>query len=325
MTRPVLLIALGGTISMQGGGGSGITPKLSGDDLVAAVPGLDQVCDISAVSPFRIPGASLNITHIAEVARLINAAEQDYAGFVVVQGTDTIEETAFLLDCLVSSSRPVVVTGAMRGADAAGADGPANILSAATYAASEVGRGLGAVVIFSDEIHSARLARKADTGLTSAFTSAPYGPIGRVSEGKVLLALKPAHGPLSLPFPTSAIPEVAIVSIGFGDSGRSLGGLDQNGISAVVIQGLGAGHVPEMLSERISELAGAMPVVLATRVVNGPVFENTYGFKGSEIDLIGKGVIPSRSLGAVKARLMLQVLIAGGADHDHVRALFSQM
>ena len=150
MDKPVLLIALGGTISMQAGSGSGIAPKLSGEDLVAAVPGLDQVCAISALSPFRIPGASLAIPHIAQVAQLINDEASRYAGFVVVQGTDTIEETAFLLDCLVTAQRPVAVTGAMRGADAAGADGPANILSAATYVASQSAQRVGAVVVFAD-------------------------------------------------------------------------------------------------------------------------------------------------------------------------------
>ncbi|UJQ95131.1 asparaginase [Mariluticola halotolerans] len=322
--RSVLLIALGGTISMQGNAGSGITPKLSGEDLIRAVPGLDQVCAIEATSPFRIPGASLTIAQIAEVARLIeDGAAKGFDGFVIVQGTDTIEETAFLLDCLVRTDRPVVVTGAMRGPDAAGADGPANILAAATYAASEAGLGLGAVVVFADEIHCARLVRKTDTGLTNAFTSAPYGSIGRVSEGNVHLPLKPARGRFALPAPEAELPEVALVAIGFGDEGRMVDAVAEMDVSAAVIVGLGAGHVPEPLSDKISKLLTKMPVVLATRVANGPVFENTYGFTGSEIDLIGKGVIPSRDLGPGKSRLLLQLALAAGLSPQQLGDLFA--
>lgn len=322
--RSVLLIALGGTISMRGGTGPGITPKLSGDDLVAAVPGLDQVCAISAASPFRIPGASLTLEHIVEVARLIDkGVDEGHEGFVVVQGTDTIEETAFLLDCLVKTDRPVVVTGAMRGADMASADGPGNILAAATYAASDAAVGLGATVVFADEIHAARLVRKADTGLVNAFTSAPHGPVGRVSEGKVHLALRPVAGADTLPLPNGPVPPVALVSIGFGDEGQILGALPDLGYRGAVIVGLGAGHVPEGLAEPIKALATHMPVVLATRVGNGPVFENTYGFVGSEIDLIGKGMIPSRDLGGAKSRLLLQLALASGASRADLPGLFA--
>lgn len=326
MGSPVVLFALGGTISMAGGDGNGIAPKLSGADLVAAVPGLADVCNISARSPVRVPGASLGFAHIAKIAAQIDeAARQGEEGFVVVQGTDTIEETAFLLDCLVKTDRPVAVTGAMRGANAAGADGPGNILSAATYAASKAGVGAGVVVVFNEEVHAARHVRKADTGLLSAFTSAPFGPIGRLDEGRVHLTMRPTW---VRPHFTSALgnwPPVALVQLGFDDDGAIFEVLADLGYSGAVMIGLGAGHVPEKSLPNIGRCLEAMPVLLATRVPGGPVFTRTYGFAGSEIDLLAKGVIPTGDLGPVRARLLLQLALASNTPRGEIAQLFEDV
>ena len=96
----------------------------------------------------------------------------------MIQGTDTIEESAFLLDLLVDSDKPVVITGAMRGADAPGADGPANLLSAAIVAAAPESRGLGTLAVLNYDIHAARFVQKSHTALPSAFLSPLVGPIG---------------------------------------------------------------------------------------------------------------------------------------------------
>ena len=138
MNKPRLLVlSLGGTITMVPSDSGGITPKLGAAELVASVPALAEVGDIDARSPFRLPSPSLTPANLVEVAGTIREAfASGFDGAVVIQGTDTIEESAFLLDLLVDSDKPVVITGAMRGADAPGADGPANLLSAAIVAAS---------------------------------------------------------------------------------------------------------------------------------------------------------------------------------------------
>ena len=139
MSQKVLLVSLGGTITMTSGASAGIVPTLTGEDLIRAVPALSAVAEIEAVSPFRLPSASLSLAQVREVARLLNdrLAGDIISGAVVVQGTDTIEETAFLLDLLVDSDKPVVVLGAMRGAEAPGADGPANLLAGVQIAITE--------------------------------------------------------------------------------------------------------------------------------------------------------------------------------------------
>ncbi|MDB5963786.1 MAG: asparaginase, partial [Polaromonas sp.] len=137
MTLPrILVVSLGGTITMTPSTAGGITPTLTADQLVAGVPQLSAIASLEALTRFSLPGASLSIRNLADVALLLQ--EQFAAGIdgaVVVQGTDTIEDTAFVLDLLTDGRCPVVVTGAMRGAQAAGADGPANILAAVTVAA----------------------------------------------------------------------------------------------------------------------------------------------------------------------------------------------
>lgn len=321
--KPILLLALGGTISMKPAETGGIVPALDGDALLKATPGLGKVARVVARSPFQLPGPSLTLEMVLSLAREIDEAlTSDFAAAIIVQGTDTIEETAFVLDCVLKTQKPVVVTGAMRGAEAAGADGAANILASAIVATSPLYHAQGVVVVLNDEVHAARYVRKGHTGLTSAFVSSPLGPIGHVLEGAArrYASLSPA---LKLALPDmDALPPVALILTGMGDDGRLLEPLAELGFKGAVVAGLGAGHVPAPLAEKIGRLVEAMPVILASRIEEGPVFHATYGYPGSEIDLIARGAIPSGALGPAKARLLTQLLIANGMDREAIRAAF---
>lgn len=324
--KRVLLISTGGTITMTASsGGSGIAPTLTGEDLVRAVPELACIADVDVHSYSTKPGASLTLDDLVRIAELIDTRLPGaYAGAVVVQGTDTIEETAFVLDTLVACGRPVIVTGAMRGAAAPGADGPANLLAAVTVATSAVSGGLGTVVVLNDEVHAARHVQKSHTAAPSAFSSPGFGPIGRVIEGRLhLYARLPRPAPLPRPacYATEAA-AVALVKIPLGDDGRLLGALPALGYRGTVIEGMGAGHLPAKLAERVSELAAAMPVVLASRVAAGPVFQRTYGFPGSEIDLIARGAIAGGYLAGGKACLLLRLLLAAGMAGEELKAAY---
>lgn len=318
MARPrILVLSLGGTITMVPGEGPGIAPKLGATELVASVPALADIVEIEAQSPFRLPSPSLQPGDLVDVALRIEEAfgEGQFAGAVVIQGTDTIEEAAFILDLLIGGERPVVVTGAMRGAAAPGAEGPANLLAAAQVAAAPDARGLGALVVLNDEIHAARFVQKSHTTLPSAFASPAAGPIGVVAEGRPrfwtrvprLPVLPKAGGP---PLP------VALLRWAMGEDGRLLASLPGLGYAGAVIEGMGAGHVPADAAPLLGDLARHMPVVLASRCAAGPVFTETYGYAGAEIDLIGRGLVPAGYLSGVKARLLLGFSLrsmAGGA------------
>ena len=325
MSQPrILIVSLGGTITMTRSDAGGITPTLTADKLVESVPQLAGVATLEAITQFSMPGASLSIRNLAEVAQLLNERLQaDIEGAVVVQGTDTIEDTAFVLDLLVRSPRPVVVTGAMRGPQAAGADGPANILSAVTVAADARLSGLGVVVVLNDEIHSARWVQKSHTALTSAFTSPGTGCMGFVAEGRVELMMTPQRHIAPIQGPLAHDLAVAQVSLGLGEDARMLPTLKGLGYSGAVIEGMGAGHVPAATVGAIETLVAQMPVVLCTRVRGGRVFTQTYGFAGSEMDLIAKGAIPCGHLSASKARLLLSLLLATGTSPDGIRQAFA--
>lgn len=324
MTRKRLLVlSLGGTITMVPSEAGGITPKLGAAELVASVPDLATVAEIEADSPARLPSPSLTPAHLVDVARRIEAAFAAGAdGAVVIQGTDTIEESAFLLDLLVAGDKPVVVTGAMRGAAAPGADGPANLLAAARVAASDAARGLGALAVLNDQIHAARFVQKSHTALPSAFTSPMAGPLGLVAEERVRIFARVAREP-ALPAASGPPVPVALLRWTMGDDGRLLGALPALGYAGAVIEGMGAGHVPADAAEAISALAARMPVVLASRCATGPVFTQTYGYPGGEIDLIRRGTIPSGILSGPKARLLLGLALRGDGGRDAAAGAFA--
>ncbi|HEY2239906.1 MAG TPA: asparaginase domain-containing protein, partial [Streptosporangiaceae bacterium] len=202
----VALFTLGGTIASTGTSPTeGVTPRLTGADLLASVPGLKQADAELTVHDFRqVPSSSLTIDDSLDLAVAIQdqTGPGGVDGVVVSQGTDTIEETSFLLDLVYDGDAPVVFTGAMRNPTLAGADGPANLLAAVTVAAAPQARGRGSLVVLGDEIHAARFVRKAHTTSVAAFISPPAGPLGFVAEGRAVLLTRPAHRP-ALPALTS--------------------------------------------------------------------------------------------------------------------------
>ncbi len=323
MKQRLLILSLGGTITMLPSDGGGITPTLGAAELVASVPALAEVADIAAESPFRVASPSLTLANLLDVARRLEAAfAAGIDGAVVIQGTDTIEESAFLLDLLVAGDKPVVVTGAMRGAGAPGADGPANLLAAALVAASPASRGLGALVVLNYDIHAARFVQKSHTALPSAFLSPLMGPIGTVIEGRPRYYARVARQPC---LPTAAGPPepVALLRAAMGDDTRLMAALADLGYAGAVIEGMGAGHVHAEAAPVLGALAGRLPVVLASRVMTGPVFTGTYGYPGAEIDLIGRGLVPAGYLSGLKARLLLGLVLRETRDRGRIVDAFS--
>jgi len=326
MTLPRLLVlSLGGTITMTPNAtGGGIAPTMSAADLVGAIPGLGKIADIDARSALMLPSPSLTLEHICTIAAEIRAAfDAGFDGAVVIQGTDTIEETAFALDVLVRDEKPIIVTGAMRGPLAPGAEGPANILAACLVAGSGAARGLGALVVLNDEIHAARYVRKTHTALPSAFVSAQSGPLGLVAEGAVRLFTRVTPAVLPELAGEGDIPPVALLKIAMGDDGRLVRAVPSLSFKGMVIEGMGAGHVPGDIADIVAEVASQIAVVLATRTLNGPVFSSTYGYPGSEIDLLAKGLIPAGLLQGPKARLLLALCLRAGLPREQIAAAFN--
>ena len=319
----VTVFSMGGTISSVDSGGKGVEPTLTGEALVSDVPEIAGVADVSAVSFRQAASGELGVGDLAELAVEIEGRiDGGAAGAVVTQGTDTIEETSFVLDLLVDREAPVVVTGAMRNPTLPGADGPANLLAAIQVAVSGAARGLGTVVVLNDEIHAARFVRKTHTSNPATFRSDPAGPIGWISENVPRVVLRPTgRHKITLSEAAQDRP-VALYHVALGDDGRLLPEIDKKGYAGLVVEAMGGGHVPSVMVETLEELASKMPVVLASRTGGGEVLRSTYGFIGSEIDLLERGLIYAGPLDGRKARLLLILLLQSGATKEEISATF---
>ncbi len=322
MSPPRVAIgSTGGTITMTGAPGSGVLPELDAAQLVAGVPGLAEAAEVTATTLASVPSAHLRPEDVLGFARwAAEAVDEGADGVVLVQGTDTIEETAYLLDLVWDRAAPLVVTGAMRNAAAAGPDGPANLLAASVVAGSHASRDRGVMVVLDDHVHAGARVRKTDSTALHAFSSPPFGPLGRVHEGRVSYVAPPSLRPPVLdPPPEGAGPRVALLETHLGDGGELLRTVAGQGYDGVVLAGFGVGHVSAETAQAVSDVVDDLPVVLASRTGGGPVLTSTYGFVGSERDLVARGALPAGWLDARKSRLLLWLLLACGADQVRLR------
>ncbi|MFQ5347629.1 MAG: asparaginase [Rhodothalassiaceae bacterium] len=323
MTRPRLaLFALGGTIAMREGGAGGLVPALDGDALAAAVPGLAAIATLKVETVARVASANLAIGDMVRLAGRIDSAVADGArGIVVTQGTDTLADSAFLLGMMLQPSVPVILTGAMRGPDQPSSDGPANLLAAATAAATPALAECGVLVVMNERLHAARFVEKRHSTSLDAFASRDGGPVSRLCEGRVLGLARPRLPPrLPRPAPGAPLPRVVLVPAVFGSDGAELDHLPPD-TAGVVIAAFGAGHLSEPMADRAASLAGRMPVILASATGAGPVLECTYGYRGGERDLIARGLIPAGDLSPAKARLLLVLALAAGRTREEIASL----
>lgn len=186
MELPKLAIAaLGGTVSMQSTqNGQGVVPAVSGEALLNTVPELNMLARATVETFGLLPSASLDFEYLLDVLNWANAQiSQGVAAVIIIQGTDTLEESATFFDYLWAHDEPLVLTGAMRSAMQAGADGPANLLDAGRVALAACSHGRGAQVVINGEIHRASSVRKVDSMAMHAFASPLTGPAGLIVEG----------------------------------------------------------------------------------------------------------------------------------------------
>ncbi|MDD2057865.1 asparaginase [Pseudomonas sp. GD03860] len=315
---PLLAIgSLGGTVCMQvESAGQGVTPSLSGEALVAGLPQLQGLARISAETLQLLPSASLTFIQLLDVLHWADAqVKQGAQGVVLTQGTDTLEEVAYFMDLLWPHEAPLVLTGAMRSANQAGADGPANLFASVQVALAAESQGRGALVVINDQIHAALNVRKADSLAMDAFTSSHVGPQGLLIEGRVCY-LKPSRLRYALPAPQRLDHRVALLEASLSADTLLLEEVAGLGYEGLVIAGFGAGHVSQEWARCLGQISQRLSVVVATRTGAGTTASRTYGFKGGEIDLQRRGVRMAGFLCPRKCRVLLWVLIGCGMEAE---------
>lgn len=253
-------------------------------------------------------------------------AEGGFDGVVVLQGTDTLEEMAFAVDLLIDDRIPVAFTAAMRHPDMPSADGAANLVAAVLVAASPDAAGLGVVVVLDDTIQAARYVRKTHTSSLGAFQSPSLGSLGWILEGQAHIKLRPARRPP--PFDShreTTFPPVAVISAAMDDELGFVDQLESLGYRGMVVQGLGGGHLPAAVADRICDLAQRIPVVIASRAGAGAVLRSTYGTVGGDIDLANRGLIAAGHLDGPKARILLRMLLAYEGDGNRFAEVLTSL
>lgn len=318
------LLTTGGTIASRVDARGAAVPALGPDDLIAAVPGLEELGPIASEEIDHVNGWNITPATMVRVAERARAALRagGVDGVVVTHGTDTIEETLYLVDLLAGEETArgaITFACALRNASELGADGPRNLLDAARVAADPAARGRGALLVANDEIHAARWVTKTDTTNVATFRSPPAGPVGGMERGRPRFTLdsppRPPHG-------ADVDLDVALVKAYSGMDDALLRWLVDRGASGLVIEGTGAGHVPRDAVPGIEHALGrGVPVVLASRCWTGRTVP-VYGGPGGGITLDELGVIRSGGLNGPKARLALMVALGLTRDLDGVREWF---
>lgn len=308
---PVLLLATGGTIACTKDDRALGTSTLTARDLVESA-GLGG--SLLGEDILQVPSSDFTFPAVAELReRAREAIEgEGYDGVIVSQGTDTIEEVAYALHVWHAWKRPVVVTGAMRHADAYGADGPANLRAAHIVAASTEARGMGVLVVLNDMVHGAADVTKSHTQNPATFISPDFGPLGIVHEDTVTIARR-VRQEIVLPAPSvtarvNLLPATMDPSLDLVRAAARADGL--------VYEGTGGGHVPSRVADVLAEAVQAGCVVAVTsRAGSGPSLRHSYGARGAEVDLQERGILMADGPGRkVRIRLALALSLPERPD-----------
>ncbi|MDR5765091.1 MULTISPECIES: asparaginase [unclassified Caballeronia] len=313
----VAVLATGGTIAGQAGDSSKTAGYKAGvvgvDKLLDAVPALGSVARIHAEQIASIDSKDMSAALWTQLARRIDEllAQDDIDGVVVTHGTDTLEETAYLLHLTVKSAKPVVLTAAMRPSTALSADGPLNLLNAVTVAASKDAAGKGVLVAFNNQIHSARDVTKTSTYAVDAFRSPETGVLGFVQDGRVEFqrTVVRAHTVASEFAVADRWPMVEIVA-SYADVSRvTVDALVAAGVRGIVVAGTGNGSMHAVLTQALADaVKQGVAVVRASRVGSGHVMRN-----GAAND-DALGTVSAGTLNPYKARVLLMLAVASNVQ-----------
>ncbi|HFQ3266995.1 TPA: asparaginase [Staphylococcus aureus] len=319
--KHLLVIHTGGTISMsQDQSNKVVTNDINPISMHQDV--INQYAQIDELNPFNVPSPHMTIQHVKQLKDIILEAVTNkyYDGFVITHGTDTLEETAFLLDLILDIEQPVVITGAMRSSNEIGSDGLYNYISAIRVASDEKARHKGVMVVFNDEIHTARNVTKTHTSNTNTFQSPNHGPLGVLTKDRVQFhhmpyrqqALENVNDKLNVP----------LVKAYMGMPGDIFSFYSREGIDGMVIEALGQGNIPPSALEGIQQLVSLnIPIVLVSRSFNG-IVSPTYAYDGGGYQLAQQGFIFSNGLNGPKARLKLLVALSNNLDKAEIKSYF---
>ncbi|MBU3110707.1 asparaginase [Clostridium lacusfryxellense] len=321
--KKVVVIFNGGTISMSVDPRiSAAVPTLSGEEMMSMVTGIENYAQIESYTFSNLPGPHVTPEVMMDLSKYVQSflSRDDICGVVVTHGTDTLEETAYLLHLTIDNPKPVIVTGSMRNSSELGYDGPANLSAAICTAISEEARNRGVLVCLNDELNCAGEVTKSHSMSLNTFQSPEFGPIGIIDNNEAIFyrdSLKKDY------IITDKVEnKVDLIKACAGMDSKLIDFCVMNGARGLVIEAMGRGNIPPEMAEGVkAAIDKGVVVVIVSRCYKGRVLDS-YGYPGGGKELRNAGVIFGDSLPGQKARIKLMLALASTSDRDKIQDIF---
>ncbi len=323
----VFILATGGTIAGSGAtstttvGYKAATVPIQA--LIDAVPELKKVATVRGEQVFQIASQNMTNDYWLKLAKRVNELLQqsDVDGIVVTHGTDTLEETAYFLNLVTKSDKPVVIVGAMRPSTALSADGPINLYNAVLVAGSKEAIGKGVLVCLNDQINAARDVTKTNTSTADTFKSPELGVLGYIQGNRVAFYRLPARKhTLQSEFDLSTVDKLPNVEIAYGFANVSRATVDAlaaANVDGIVYAGVGDGNPSELTEQALADArAKGILIVRSARVGNGIVARN------NEVNDDKRDFVVSDTLNPQKARILLTIALTKTKDTKEIQRMF---
>jgi L-asparaginase len=319
----VVILATGGTIAGTASSATELVNYTAGnisvDQLITSVPGLSTYASMSGEQFCNIPSDEMTPAIWLNLSRRVNELLADPAvdGVVITHGTDTLEETAYFMNLVVQSEKPVVITGSMRPATAISADGPLNLMNAVRLAGDPDAKGRGVLICLNNEINGARDTQKTMTEMVETFRSPDFGLLGYIQDGKPVFYRESTRRHTSASeFNLTGItrlPRVDIVYAYAGMDSTAIDAFSANKTQGIVFASLGNGGYPKIVKGALLNLsAQGIPVVVSSRTGTGISVPD-------DVPLIS-----ADTLNPQKARVLLTVALTKTQDHETIRRIFGE-
>ena len=323
--KKLYMIFTGGTISMKIDDVShSVKPALSAKEIMQNFLGSELTTDIEVIEFSEVPSPSMTPEMMLEISRLIKRIirECNPLGFIVIHGTDTLEETAFFLDTAIETDLPIVLTGSMKSSSDLGFDGVNNLVSSILVVRAPQSKGRGVLVVMNDQINAASEVTKSNTLSLDTFKSLDYGPVGIVDNKEVLYhrLVTIVRNKIEIDGLTD---HVHLIKACAGQDSLMMNYLIEQGANGFVIEALGRGNVPPKMIDGIQRAMDLnIPVVIASRCPSGRTLDS-YGYVGGGKFLTDMGCIMSTSINGQKARILLMLALSKSNDPQFLRKLFT--
>ncbi len=323
--KNILIVFTGGTFSMMiDPKTGGAVPRFSGDELIAKIPEVKNIANITCFDFGNYPGPHITPKLMMELSQTIKQkiSDNNYDGVIITHGTDTLEETAYLLDLTIKTSLPIVVTGSMRNSSEPDWDGPRNLVNSLHVILSDNSNNMGVLVCLNDEINAASEVTKIFSDGLGTFQSLDFGALGFVQQGRVIYNRLPRC--LETIDTSDLNTNVDLITVYAGMNEKFFRFSADSGVEGIVVQALGVGNVPPAAFEGIKYASEKnIPIVLVSRCPAGET-DYIYSYPGAGVHLHNLGVMFTDFLNGQKARIKLMLALGKTKDKNKLAILFER-